>query len=260
MIDPDTISTLGWVILGSAAFIIGFSKTGLPGSGILAVPLIASVLGGRQSVGSALPLLILGDCFAVYFYRKQARFDHLLKLLPWVLGGFLIGCLALYQLGHLHLKADPLNPIIGVIVLLMLGLSQLRGSLGDKLVPTSPAGTGATGILAGFTTMVSNAAGPIMQIYLVATKMPKEELMGTSSLYFFTVNCLKVPFYLWLSVDNPGQTLWSPQSLTAVACVVPVLLMGAVLGKRLLPVIPQKVFTQIVLVLAAIGAVKLIFS
>jgi len=260
MTDPSVISTLGWILLASAAFVIGFSKTGLPGSGILAVPLIASVLGGRLSVGTSIPLLILADCFAVYFYRKQARFDHLLKLLPWVLGGFIVGCLALYQLGHLHLKADPLNPIIGSIVLVMLALSQLRGSLGDKLVPTSSVGTGATGILAGFTTMVSNAAGPIMQIYLVATKMPKEELMGTSSLYFFAVNCLKVPFYLWLTAENPTQPLWSQASLTAIAYVVPFLLLGAYLGRKLLPIIPQKWFSRIVLVLAAIGALKLVFS
>ena len=254
------LTVLDWILLGLAAMVLGFSKTGLPGSGILAVPLVASVFGGRLSIGTTVPLLILGDCFGVYFYRKSARFDHLLKLLPWVMGGFLVGCTTLYYLGHLHLKSDPLNPIIGTFVLLMLLLSRLRGKLGEKLVPTTPAGEAATGILAGFTTMVSNAAGPVMQIYLLATKIPTEELLGTGAIFFFTVNSSKIPFYLWLSAENPGQPLWSQASLTAVACVIPCLLLGAYLGRVFLPVIPQKWFNRAVLILAAVGAIKLILS
>jgi uncharacterized protein len=252
------LSVIDWGVLALAAFTVGFSKTGVPGTGIVAVPMFAAVFGGRLSVGTSLPLLILADCFAVSFYRKEARMDHLARLLPWVLLGLGFGTYALFELGHLRLKADPLNPIIGWIVLVMLILSQIKGKWGERLIPTSKFGTWLTGALAGFTTMVSNAAGPIMQIYLVATKMPKQELMGTTALYFFSVNCFKIPFYLWLSADNPAEPMWSVASLKTVALVAPVLLVGAYLGRKLLPYIPQETFKRIVLVFAALGALKLI--
>jgi len=244
----------------SAALLVGFSKTGLPGSGIVAVPMLAAVFGGRLSVGTALPLLIAADCFAVYYYRKEARFDHLGKLLPWVSIGLVIGTIALFSIGDKKSVTDPLNPIIGSIVLIMLVLGVLRGKLGDKLVPHSTWGTRATGILAGFTTMVSNAAGPIMQIYLVATEMKKEELMGTTALYFFTVNVIKIPFYVVLSGAQPQNPMWSLASLSTVARGLPLLILGALLGKRFAGAVPQAIFNKVVLVFAALGGIYLILK
>lgn len=254
------LDAASWAILLSAALLVGFSKTGLPGSGIVAVPMLAAVFGGRLSVGTALPLLISADCFAVYYYRKEARFDHLGKLLPWVSFGLVIGTVALFSIGDKKSVTDPLNPIIGSIVLIMLLLGLLRGKLGDKLVPHSKWGTRATGALAGFTTMVSNAAGPIMQIYLVATEMKKEELMGTTALYFFTVNVIKIPFYFALSAAQPNNPMWSLASLATVACGLPLLVMGALLGRRFAGAVPQAVFNKIVLFFAALGGIYLILK
>lgn len=242
-----------------AAFIIGFSKTGIPGTGILMVPMMAAVFGGRLSIGATLPLLIAADCFAVAFYRHHADWQHLKKLAPWVILGIIVGAITLFLLGRLHLKFDPLTPIIGGIVLVMLGLSLLRGKLGDRLVPTSREGVVATGALAGFTTMVSNAAGPIMQIYLVATGMAKKELMGTTAWYFFIFNLTKVPFLIAIDLDNPTEPLFTANTLWLDLAVLPILIVGALAGKALLPFIPQKAFNAIVLTLAAAGAIRLLF-
>ena len=73
-----------WVLLVLGAVAAGFSKTGIPGIGILIVPLMAIVFGGRLSVGATLPLLIFGDIFAVLWYRQHARWDNLRSLFPWV--------------------------------------------------------------------------------------------------------------------------------------------------------------------------------
>ena len=48
--------------------------------------------------------------------------------------------------------------------------------------------------LAGSTTMIANAAGPVMTIYLLACRLPKFEFVGTAAWFFFAINLLKVPF------------------------------------------------------------------
>lgn len=251
-----------WQLLLGAlgALVVGFSKTGVPGTGILVVPIMAAVFGGRLSVGATLPMLIFADCFAVAFYRAHANKSRLRQLAPWVVGGIVGGTLFLKYLGEHTSKHDPLKPIIGGIVLAMLSVTLLRSRLGDRLLPHSPTGSKLTGVLAGFSTMVSNAAGPVMQIYLVATGMPKNELMGTSAVYFFIFNLVKVPFLLWLTWDNPAKPMITMPSFMFNLAMLPLILIGALGGKYLLPIIPQKSFNNVVLVLSAASAIWLIVS
>lgn len=247
-------------LLGAiAALIIGFSKTGVPGTGILAVTLMADAFGGRLSVGATLPMLILADCFAVAFYRAHTDWNRLKQLVPWVVAGLLVGTVFLKELGDHPAWRDPLNPIIGGIVLVMLALTMLRKKLGDRLVPHSPTGTAMTGGVAGFSTMVSNAAGPVMQIYLVATGMNKERMMGTAASYFFIFNLSKVPLLLWLTWDNPARPMITVPTFLLNLALFPMILVGALAGKRLLPVIPERAFNSAVLALTAVAAVKLLF-
>ncbi len=240
-----------------AAYIIGFSKTGMPGTGILMVPIMAAIFGGRLSVGATLPLLVLADCFAVAFYRVHAQWRHLQMLAPWVMGGLLAGTALLDYLGGHVAKKDYLGMIIGGLVLLMLSVSLLRGKIGEKLVPTSTFGRGLTGIVAGFSTMVSNAAGPVMAIYMTSTGMAKEQLMGTNAWYFFIFNIVKLPFLAWVTMRHPNQPMFNHDTMMFDLIMVPVILIGAYSGKWLLPHIPQKPFNNTVIVLAAFAAFTL---
>lgn len=248
-----------WALGALAAFIIGLSKTGVPGVGILMVPLMAAVFGGRLSVGATLPMLIFADCFAVYFYRAHADVATLKKLAPWVVTGLLTGTAFLKIIGDQPKHKDPLNPVLGAIVLLMVLVTLLRKRLGDRLIPTSPAGTALTGVVAGFSTMVSNAAGPVMQIYVIAAGMSKEILMGTVAVYFFIFNLAKLPLQLWLTWDNPKQPLITVPTLEFNAVMLPVVFIGVMAGKKLLPAIPQRAFGDVILVLTAAAAIKLMF-
>jgi uncharacterized membrane protein YfcA len=126
-------------------------------------------------------------------------------------------------------------------------------------VPTSPSGTALTGGVAGFSTMVSNAAGPVMQIFFVATGMPKDALMGTTALYFFIFNLAKLPLMLWLTLDNPKAPMMNWPTFQFNLWMAPLIVAGALLGKAILPIIPQKQFNDAVLVLTAVAAVKLLF-
>ncbi len=251
------LEALQYVLGAVAAFIIGFSKTGVPGTGILMVPLMAIVFGPQLSLGATIPMLVVGDCFAVAFYRANCKWEHLKRLAPWVVTGLILGTVLLdYWLDHKS-KHDFLGPLIGTMVLAMLGLSLLRGKLGDRLVPTSPEGRALTGLVAGFSTMVSNAAGPVMAIYMTATGMPKEQLMGTSAWYFFIFNLSKIPLLLILTVRHPSMPMITGPTLLFNLAMFPVIVVGAFGGKWLLPRIPQKQFTSLILILAAIAALSL---
>ena len=254
------LETVQIVLLVAAGLIVGFSKTGVPGTGILMVPLMAWALGGRLSLGATVPMLVVGDCCAVAIYRAHADWDHVKRLTPWVLLGLVFGTVFLLFVPHGVKRKDPLNLIIGSLVLAMLGVQLLRKRLGDRLLPTSSGGAAATGVLAGFSTMASNAAGPIMSIYLTAAGLPKNIFMGTSAWYFFIFNLAKLPFLFLVTRADPAHPLFSASTLWIDLGLLPVILFGALLGRWLLPLIPEKAFSNCVLVLAAVAAVVLVFK
>jgi uncharacterized protein len=249
-----------WALGAAAALFVGISKTGVPGIGILVVPLLAATFGGRPSIGVMLPMLIMGDIFAVLWYNRHVQWDKLIGLLPWVVVGLGIGTVLLQQTGKMSGTKDLIGVMMGILVLIMLALTLLQRFLGDKLTPKSGVGMAGTGISASFSTMVSNAAGPIMQIYLAAHKLPKEQFMGTIAWYFFTINLSKLPVYIILSRMNPGNPIVTVHSMLFNLSVFPVIVVGVYIGKWLLPRMTQKTFDTAVLGLAGLGAGKLIFD
>ena len=202
-------------------------------------------------------MLIVGDIFAVRWYRQHTQWKRLLELIPWVAVGMVLGALVLWRLGEAKGGKDLLEPLIGALVLVMLAIHLLRQRWGDRLTPHSPVTVASTGTAAGFATTVSNAAGPIMGIYMTSLGLPKEQFMGTSAWYYFAVNLSKLPLFIALSLINPARPIVTAHSLLFNVAVIPVIVVGVYLGRWLLPRIPQKLFDSVVLVLAAIAAVKL---
>ena len=243
------LDPLQWSILAVAAVVLGVSKTGIPGLAILAVTCVAIVLPARQSTGLILPMLIAGDVYGVSYYRQHASWKHLVRLAPWAAVGVLIGTVALGRLNDAQIR-----PMIGgiVLVLVLCNVGLMRRPDLRECLSQSYALASAVGILAGFTTMVSNAAGPIMIIYLLAMGLPKNEFLGTSAWFFFLINLFKVPFSAGL-----GLITWS--SLTLNVILLPGILLGAWLGVRFAKRMPEKTFALVAQVLAAIAAVKLLF-
>jgi uncharacterized membrane protein YfcA len=252
-----------WLLGGFAAMLVGFGKTGVPGSAILVVPLMATVFGARPSVGILLPMLICADCFAVCWYRRHARWDHLLGLMPWVGCGLALGGLLLWQVDRLSLGSlsgkELFAPLIGGIVLLMLLLNWLRSRLGERLTPHSRSGLIATGCATGVASTLANAAGPIMSVYLASQRLPKEGFMGTNAWAFLLLNLSKVPIFLAIGCFTDSEALITPDSLTINACLAPLILPGVYLGRWLLPRLNQVWFYRLVVWLAAGAALKLVF-
>jgi uncharacterized membrane protein YfcA len=235
-----------WVLGIMAALLAGLNKTGLPGCGILAVPLLAMVFPARLSVGALLPILIAADICAVTFYHRHAQWKKLLELFPCVLGGIVIGALVLWQIDDAQLK-----PALGILVLALVCLEVLRQRSGWNEFPHKPWFVILMGSLAGFATTLGNAAGPIMNIYFISKGFKKNEFMGTVAWYYLIFNCVKIPVY-------GGLGMITQATLKFDLFMLPAVLAGAFAGRMLLGVIPQKVFNGAVLILAALAALKLL--
>lgn len=239
----------GWIVVALCALMGGVAKTGIPGLGILAVPIMALVLPARESTGILLGILILADLFAVVYYRRNARWPYVLRLLPAALAGITVGYFGMQVVNNQQLK-----PIIGGIVLIMLCVNywRIRTRGKDAPIPTQWWFAVGLGFMAGVTTMMANAAGPIMIIYLLAMQLHKEEFIGTGAWFFFVVNWLKVPF-------STNLELMTVESVKLNLTVLPFIAAGAIIGIFFLKRIPQKAFTVIVQILATAAAIKLLF-
>lgn len=232
-----------WLVGALCAVCVGVAKTGLPGLGILVVPLIILTVGNaRASAAWLLPMLCTADVFAVIYWRRHAAAGRLFTLAPWVLLGMGGGAVAL------SLKEGVLRPVVGCIVLVMLVAYLWRKySRNPTAVTPHPVLYGAS---AGFATTVANAAGPVMNLYLLSKKLPKEEFIATGAWFFFIINLTKVPIYAW-------HGLFSRQSLIFDVLMVPAVMVGAIGGRKIVPHIPDKVFETLVVVLTAASTIFL---
>ncbi len=255
MLSPETISVAihslawwQWLLAIVGAIFIGLSKTGIPGVGIFPVALFALVYPTTASVGLVLPLLICADIVAVKTYHRHAQWKYLWRLFPWAATGIIIGFGAMKIL-----ESSTLIRIIGATFLLMVALHLWRKKfLKDDEIPSGPVFSGAMGLSAGFATMVANAAGPVMTIYLLAMQLPKLEFIGTGAWYFFVLNTFKVPF-------QAQQGNITARSLFIDGVLVPFVIGGAVWGKKLLPKINQSLFECLSLFFAVVVGIKLLF-
>jgi uncharacterized protein len=250
MTDPDFWQ---WGMLALGSLLVGVSKTGIAGLGILTVTLFATALPARLSTGVLLPLLICGDIVAVTAYRRHAVWHHLWRLCPWVAAGVVAGYFAM---GRLSGDRD-FQRLIGGIVLSMIALHvwrQRRMTKGrsDDTLPHSVGFAAFMGVLAGFTTMVANAAGPVMILYLLAMRLPKLEFLGTGAWFFLAVNLFKVPFSVNLGLITP----WSLGVDLRLAAIV---VAGALAGRALVRRIDQKLFEDLALILSFLAALRMLW-
>jgi len=239
-----TVYLLGF----AAALLVGLSKTGVPGVAIPAVLLMTEAFSGNEklSVGALLPVLLVGDVIAVRVYRHHADWKRLWGLFPYVVAGMIPGVAVLLLVEHHHFRF-----VLGWIVLPLLLMEVTRQWFGWTTTPAGGWFVAAMGLLAGFGTTVGNAAGPVMSVYLISHGLPKERFMGTWAWFFLMANLCKLPIYCTLGMITPT-------TLTFDLAIVPMVVLGALVGRRLFHVIPQRLFNALVLVLAAIAALRLV--
>ncbi len=240
------LTNVQWISVILAAGLIGFSKTGIPGAGILVVPLLAAVMPARQSTGFLLPILCLADILAILYWRKHVEWKQLGRLLPSAVVGIAAGFFAMGKITDRQLM-----PLIGILILALLVLTIWRNRrTAPDSIPTSRSFAAGMGILAGITTMMANAAGPITNIYLLAMKLDKKQFIGTAAWFFWAVNLIKIPFSLKLQ-------LITPNSLLTNLALLPAILTGGLAGICLMHRIPQNLFNAAITGLAVFAAAYL---
>ncbi len=238
-------SEWSWILLFMAALFVGMSKTGIQGLTIIAIPLLAMVFGAKPSTGLMLPILCFADLIGVGYYRRQAEWKYIVRLLPMAVAGFF---LALW-VDHL-IPAQEFKHLMGAclaVVLAVMLWSQWKGK--ENMLIDKWWYSALFGLLGGFTTMIGNAAGPVMAIYLLSIRMPKLAFVGTNAWFFLCVNYLKLPLQIFV---------WDNISLTTLAmdaCAIPFVLTGAYLGIRLVRYLPERgfrIFTTIVTIISVV--------
>lgn len=253
---------LVWFAVVAAAVLIGLDKSFLPGAGILGLGILANVIPAKQASGTSLALLIVADWMAIWLYRRDVDWGTLRRLLPNVAFGIVLGA------GFLFVADDTVTRrTIGVILLVFIGVNvaailRRRRGANPAAVGADPAedATGRRvlarrvgyGGLAGFTTMVANAGGPVTSLYFMSEGFAVMRFLGTTAWFYLIVNLVKVPFSLSLGMIGPA-------TLGRVVAMVPVIGLTVVVGRRLAGRLDRGVFNTLVVILTVVSAVELLF-
>lgn len=231
------------------AMLIGMAKAGVKGLGMLIVPIMAAVFGGKPSAGLVLPMLIFGDVFAVFYYNRHAEWKYVWKLLPAAAAGVLVAIAVGYYIDDKTFKMLIAIIVIGSLILMLI---QAGGGLSPALREGWAFGS-VFGTLGGFSTMIGNAAGPIMDVYMLAMRLPKYNFIGTAAWFFFIINLFKFPFhvFIWKTIT------WSSFTLDLLA--IPAIAVGVFIGVHIVRLIPEREFRYLVIIMTFVAAGRLFF-
>lgn len=230
-----------------AAFILGAAKSGLKGMGIVIVTLMAYAFGAKNSTGIVLPLLIFGDVLAVSYYNRHAKWEYLFKFLPWMVAGVLFGV----YIGK-DMPEELFKRGMAIIILVSVVIMFMWERYDKSNIPNQLWFAGSMGFTAGFTTMIGNLAGAFSNIFFLALRIPKNEFIGTAAWLYFIINLFKLPFHVfsWQTINT--DSLWTDLYL------LPMVLVGFVVGIRLVKKFEERQYRHFILIMTGIGALVML--
>lgn len=240
-------SALTWLLI-LASFLVGLSKGGLPAVGMVSVPLLSLVMSPVLAAVLLLPIYILSDVVSVWLYRRDFSAQNLKLLIPAGLLGVFIG----------WATASFVSDVAVTLLIGLIGLGfclniWLRRSANQQAQPPNTTKGLFWGTLAGFTSFVSHAGAPPYQVYILPQKLPKLVFAGTSTILFAAINLAKVVPYSNL---HP----YAGTTLTVSAYLVPIAIIGTILGRYATKKLSEKwFFLAVQLALFAIS-LKLVFD
>jgi len=232
------------------AFMISLSKGGLGGMlGALATPMMVLVMPANQVLGLLLPILLLGDMFAMALHwgKWNAR-------LVWLLTpGAVIGVTAgTYFIANVPTNMLKLGLAFVTLVFVFYKLIEKR-LLASLKYEEHPWHGWLAGTAGGFASSLAHSGGPPISIYLMLQEVTPSVFNGTSVLFFAILNWIKVPYYLYIHLFD-FQRLWQ------IAWVAPVVPLGVWVGHWMGTRISKEVFDGIMIALLILTALLLIFT
>ncbi len=245
--SPDI---LFWVFAGLATFVVGASKGGVPGVGILAVPILSQAVSPVMAAGLLLPLLVVSDIYGLWLYRKSYDLWNIQIIVAASLIGIGIGW-ATAQYNN-----DNIVKLIVGFIGIWYSIDIYMRNRKKVDVPARKADVPRGifwGSIAGFTSFVAHAGGIPFQMYVLPQKLDKMTYAGTATIAFTIINVLKLPPYWIIGQINVG-------SLEKCVYLIPVALFGAWAGYRLTKILPQDVFFKAVEIALFLVSLKLIYD
>ena len=232
-----------------AVVVLGLSKGGFSGLGMVALPTMALVVPPLQGAAIILPILMAQDVVSLFAYRKTWSRDVLLRFMPGALGGLVAGALLAAYVSDAMVEF-----LVGTLACLFVTLHWTRRPTPDA-PPRHPARAKglALGLMSGFASFIANTGGVPFQAYAVPLRMTPTFYAGTSTALFFVLNWIKFLMFIAL-----GQV--SPDNLATSAALLPVAVAATFFGVWLVRRVPAQRFYKIVTGLTFILGVKLIYD
>jgi len=199
---------------------------------------------GPEALAVIVPMYLMTDLMAILMYRREISWKVLGALLPPAFAGVVLGGWLLSGL-----DASAFTPLLGVLILAMLGLGLWLDRRPTGLM-RHPLAAGVTGLGAGFISMIANAAGPLFSLYLLEQRLSKEAYVSTRAWGFMLINLAKLPMLGTLGLLNQQSLMLSLKGL-------PALMLGAAIGYWLLRRLNLTQFKWLIRIMASLAAIKL---
>ena len=229
-----------------AVILLGLSKGGFFGLGVMALPLMSLEVPPLQAAAIILPTVLAQDALTVWTYRRDWSAWNLKVMVPSIAAGIAIAGLFAASLSAAHVRLA-IGLIAGAFV-----LRHWLATYFERLSYRPDLLTGVVfGTIGGFTTMLANAGGPAWQMHLLPQRLDKLTYVGTFTILFATSNILKIPAYGAL-----GQL--TAENLAIGAVLLPVAVMANYAGIWLVRRTPAELFFRIAYVLMFLISVELI--
>jgi len=231
--------------------LIGISKASFGGGvGAVATPILALTIPVIEAAAILLPILIVADLFSMRHYWKVYDQASLRVLLPGALVGIVLGAIFF---GYFSDNERTLKLILGVVSLLFVAYQVARSLILGALVKSKPpqwAGVFLGGV-AGFTSTLAHAGGPPATIYLLPQQLPRNLFVGTSVIFFFTLNIVKLVPYAMLGLLRVGN-------LSTILLLAPITFLGVQLGVWLNRRFSDKYFNRVIYALLLLTGIELV--
>jgi uncharacterized membrane protein YfcA len=240
---------LFYLAAAPAVLLMGLSKGGFAGLGLLSLPLLALVVSPVQAAAIMLPILIAQDVVTVWAYRRAWDSRNLAILLPGAALGIGLGYLLAARV------SDAAVALAVGAISIAFAVRRLVVERGGAPPPTTPglAAGWFWGVVCGFTSMIAHAGGPPFQIYVMPQRLARDVFVGTGAVLFAAINWIKLPPYVAL-----GQ--FTRENLLTSAALFPLAVLATWLGVLLVrQVSGERFYTAIYILLILVG-LKLVWQ